>query len=98
VELTVPERERPRAVAALATAVAEPPGGDGEQISVPAPLGVRSLHEVLHRLETAGITADWVSLRRPTLDEVFLTLTGHRAAAPVPPGPPVAPAATGKAP
>jgi ABC-2 type transport system ATP-binding protein len=35
-----------------------------------------TLTEVVRRLETAGVEADDVTVRRPTLDEVFLTLTG----------------------
>jgi ABC-2 type transport system ATP-binding protein len=75
VELAVPASERTRAVAALGC----PRGEDKAQFSVPAPDGARSLHEVLHHLERAGVTPDQVSLRKPTLDEVFLNLTGHPA-------------------
>jgi hypothetical protein len=31
------------------------------------------------RLETAGITPEDAALRKPSLDEVFLALTGHHA-------------------
>jgi oleandomycin transport system ATP-binding protein len=34
---------------------------------------------VVRRLDDAGIVATELSLRLPSLDEVFLTLTGHRA-------------------
>jgi len=37
--------------------------------------GVASLVEVVRGVDSAGITLDDISLRRPTLDEVFLTLT-----------------------
>jgi ABC-2 type transport system ATP-binding protein len=33
----------------------------------------------LRALDAAGLTLDDVGLRRPTLDEVFLTLTGRPA-------------------
>ena len=33
-------------------------------------------------LGTAGISLDDIALRRPTLDDVFLTLTGHTTAEP----------------
>jgi len=46
-------------------------------ISVGAKDGVKKLKSVLNALESAGIEAETVSLRRPTLDDVFLTLTGH---------------------
>jgi ABC-2 type transport system ATP-binding protein len=41
--------------------------------------GADVLRQVLHRLADANIGVVDVGLRRPTLDDVFLTLTGHRA-------------------
>jgi len=50
--------------------------------SVTAPVsgGAAVLVEALRRLDAAGIAVADVGLRRPTLDDVFLTLTGHAAA------------------
>jgi daunorubicin resistance ABC transporter ATP-binding subunit len=76
VELTVPAVDRARTVAAVAEAGGEP-HGDGGAIITPAPRGARSLHEILHGLETAGISPERIGLRRPSLDEVFLALTGR---------------------
>ena len=42
---------------------------------------VSALTEVVRALHDAGIAAEDIGLRRPTLDEVFLRLTGHRAEA-----------------
>src|ERR671921_892499 len=39
--------------------------------------GVHQVKEVLSRLDEAGIGVENISFRRPTLDDVFLTLTGH---------------------
>jgi ABC-2 type transport system ATP-binding protein len=39
------------------------------------------LADALRRLDGDGIRIDDVGLRRPTLDDVFLTLTGHTAEA-----------------
>lgn len=39
--------------------------------------GVHQLKQVLSRLDEAGVEVENVSFRRPTLDDVFLTLTGH---------------------
>ena len=39
--------------------------------------GVHQLKQVLSRLDEAGIGVENVSFHRPTLDDVFLTLTGH---------------------
>ena len=52
---------------------------DNLSLSVPSNKGVTSLKEVLQRLEQAKITVDTATLRRPTLDDVFLALTGHEA-------------------
>jgi ABC-2 type transport system ATP-binding protein len=35
--------------------------------------------EAVRRLGDAGVGVDDISLRRPTLDDVFLSLTGHAA-------------------
>jgi ABC-2 type transport system ATP-binding protein len=48
-------------------------------MSVAAKDGVGKLKQVLDRLEQANIMLESIDLRRPTLDDVFLTLTGHRA-------------------
>jgi ABC-2 type transport system ATP-binding protein len=39
--------------------------------------GVHQLKQVLSRLDEAGIEVENISFRSPTLDDVFLTLTGH---------------------
>lgn len=41
--------------------------------------GAAVLTEALRQLDGAGIAVDDVGLRRPTLDDVFLSLTGHAA-------------------
>lgn len=46
-------------------------------ISIATKDGVNKLREGLLKLEKAGIKVDSVSMRRPTLDDVFLSLTGH---------------------
>ena len=45
-------------------------------LSIASQHGVHELREVLQRLEEADIEVENVSLHRPTLDDVFLTLTG----------------------
>ena len=45
-------------------------------VSVPARGGPAELGAIIGCLEDAGIAVDEIGLRRPTLDEVFLTLTG----------------------
>jgi daunorubicin resistance ABC transporter ATP-binding subunit len=82
VDVGVPHADRTRTLAALAEAGAHLLGGDGGVV-VPAPQGAGSLHRVLHTLDGAGIVPETIGLRKPTLDEVFLTLTGHPAGVPV---------------
>jgi ABC-2 type transport system ATP-binding protein len=45
--------------------------------SVAAPTGAQVLPEVVRALDRAHITVEDIALRRPTLDEVFLSLTGR---------------------
>ena len=49
------------------------------RITVPALAGAQHLVEVVRTLGDADIAIDDVGLRRPTLDDVFLALTGHAA-------------------
>jgi ABC-2 type transport system ATP-binding protein len=49
---------------------------------VPAAGGSAELAEVIARLRQAGIAVEEIGVRRPTLDEVFLTLTSDDVAAP----------------
>jgi ABC-2 type transport system ATP-binding protein len=50
-------------------------------ISLPIANGARQLPAVVRDLDAAGVRLDDLNLRRPTLDDVFLTLTGHVAEA-----------------
>ncbi len=49
------------------------------QASVTVTSGARPLAAVVRDLDTAGVELDDLGLRRPTLDDVFLALTGHAA-------------------
>ncbi|GGX39559.1 ATP-binding cassette domain-containing protein [Streptomyces fructofermentans] len=48
-------------------------------LTVPVSGGAKLLAEVIRELDTRGIEIDDIGLRRPTLDDVFLSLTGHLA-------------------
>jgi len=50
------------------------------KLTVPAHGGAQVLARVARDLDEAGIVIDDITLRRPTLDEVFLSLTGHATA------------------
>lgn len=49
------------------------------RLTVPAHGGAQRLVQVVRDLDVAAIAIDDIGLRRPTLDDVFLTLTGHAA-------------------
>jgi ABC-2 type transport system ATP-binding protein len=49
------------------------------RVIVPVTEGARLLAAVVRDLDVAGVQLDDLALRRPTLDDVFLTLTGHAA-------------------
>ncbi|MFI6348451.1 ATP-binding cassette domain-containing protein [Streptomyces sp. NPDC050560] len=48
-----------------------------DTVVLPAPEGPATLAEAVRRTEGEGIPLDDIALRRPSLDEVFLALTGH---------------------
>jgi ABC-2 type transport system ATP-binding protein len=48
--------------------------------SLAAPAGAKLLPVVIRSLDDAGVAVEDISLRRPTLDEVFLALTGRTIA------------------
>ena len=48
-------------------------------ISVAAPDEVSDLARVAEAIQQAGVAVDEIALRRPTLDDAFLALTGHAA-------------------
>ncbi|MGI5437455.1 ATP-binding cassette domain-containing protein [Streptomyces shenzhenensis] len=49
------------------------------KLTVPVSGGAKLLAEVIRELDARGIEIDDIGLRRPTLDDVFLSLTGHLA-------------------
>jgi ABC-2 type transport system ATP-binding protein len=72
-----------RAASAVACLGAGPPQVDVETAEVTLPVrdGVAVLPEVVRRLDAAGLALSGLALRRPTMDDVFLALTGRPAAA-----------------
>ncbi|MGQ4596663.1 ATP-binding cassette domain-containing protein [Nocardia sp. R6R-6] len=52
---------------------------ESDRISIPAPDGAKTLAEALRRLDGSGLELLDIALRRPSLDDVFLKLTGHLA-------------------
>jgi ABC-2 type transport system ATP-binding protein len=81
-ELVIADAARLDEVRALLAEV-----GDGEvkvnahtrSLSVPVSGGTAALVGALRRLDATGVGVQDVGIHRPTLDDVFLTLTGHAA-------------------
>ena len=71
-----------RAVAALAAMSDEAPSAADGIVSAPVRERSGAIAEAVRRLTEAGVGVDDINLRRPTLDDVFLTLTGHAAEEP----------------
>lgn len=67
-----------QALAGLGEVSTDPDSG---ALSVPAPDGLASLSEVFRRIEALGIEVGDIALRKPSLDEVFFTLTSREAPA-----------------
>ncbi|HET8788654.1 MAG TPA: daunorubicin/doxorubicin resistance ABC transporter ATP-binding protein DrrA, partial [Actinomycetes bacterium] len=55
---------------------------DTRRVSAPVRDRVAALTEAARELDAAGVAVEDVALRRPTLDEVFLHLTGRPAETP----------------
>lgn len=49
------------------------------KLTVPVDGGAKLLAEIIRDLDTRGVEIDDIGLRRPTLDDVFISLTGHAA-------------------
>jgi ABC-2 type transport system ATP-binding protein len=70
------------ATAALASfADGAPPEVDGILVRVPLERRSGAIAAAVRSLDDAGVAIDDVAVRTPTLDDVFLRLTGHRAEA-----------------
>ena len=83
VTVTVPVRESLEVVAEqLSAAVGEPAALDPEtrRVTFEVGAGVVALADIVRALDQLGITPEDLTLRRPTLDEVFLTLTDKEVA------------------
>ena len=53
------------------------PGGDGGRLSVPAAAAEGLTTRVVRALDDAGVQVNDVTIQRASLDDVFLSLTGH---------------------
>jgi ABC-2 type transport system ATP-binding protein len=76
VELDLPAAQQPAALTALRS-LAPQHDHDRGRIVLPAPDGALTLRHALRLLDDADLVPTDVALHRPTLDDVFLTLTRH---------------------
>jgi ABC-2 type transport system ATP-binding protein len=67
------------AAEALKSMSDEPPLIDGELVCVAVRRRPGAVVEGVRLLDDAGVGVQDIAMRRPTLDDVFLTLTGHAA-------------------
>jgi len=82
-EFTVPDRSRQADAVAAISAVAESePHVDAETGVITVGVGgngSEALIQAVRALDAAGVETRGLGLRRPSLDDVFLALTGHAA-------------------
>ncbi|WP_405998887.1 hypothetical protein [Streptomyces sp. NBC_00829] len=74
-EIVIPAREVLLGLGKGEVAVVE----HTRKLTVPVAGGAKLLAEVIRELDTRGVEIDDIGLRRPTLDDVFISLTGHVA-------------------
>src|SRR3954453_2005461 len=79
-ELTLEDPSQCRAsIDVLAPMADERPTTENGVVIVPLRHRAGAIAEAVRRLDERGVAIDDIALRRPTLDDVFLTLTGHAA-------------------
>ncbi|MGH8926190.1 MAG: ATP-binding cassette domain-containing protein [Acidimicrobiia bacterium] len=81
-EIGVPAEERSRALRALREEWNGQPSFDAVRgrICLPAQDDTKTLADAMRRLAAAAVKVEDVALHKPTLDDVFLALTGHATA------------------
>ena len=80
-EMDMPDGEIDRAVALLTPIVAGRVESEGAHLRITSEHGARALIEVLRTLDAAGLEPESLTVREPSLDDVFLALTGRHAEA-----------------
>jgi ABC-2 type transport system ATP-binding protein len=79
-EVTLEEYEQePAAIEALAPLADEPPKCEHGILVMPLNRERGNIAEAVRRLDSAGVGVADIAVRRPTLDDVFIVLTGHTA-------------------
>jgi ABC-2 type transport system ATP-binding protein len=73
------ESDGEEAISVLAEMADGRPALEGRTVRAPIRGRSGAIVEAVRRLDDAGVAIDDISLRRPTLDDVFIALTGHAA-------------------
>ena len=68
-------------LAASPSASGKAPSRDGVKVELSVEAGARVVIDALRTLDAAGVEPAFLAVREPSLDDVFLSLTGHRAEA-----------------
>jgi ABC-2 type transport system ATP-binding protein len=71
------EADVTKAISIVGPIVGMEPERDGKLLRLPSPDGSHLLAQMLRRLDDEGVLPATISLREPSLDDVFLALTGH---------------------
>jgi ABC-2 type transport system ATP-binding protein len=69
---------------------------DGRTVAVTVQEPGRAVLDVVRALDSAALVPEWLTIREPSLDDVFLQLTGHKAEAADGAGAPAAAAGRGR--
>jgi ABC-2 type transport system ATP-binding protein len=79
-EVRVEDGAQPEAAAAALAAMSdEAPAVEDRTVSVPLARRRGEIAEAVRRLDEAGVGIEDIGVRRPTLDDAFISLTGHAA-------------------
>jgi ABC-2 type transport system ATP-binding protein len=79
IDVVVDETKAQLAADALINIASGPVVVEGEHVQAPVTGGGVKVVDAVRALDAASIVIKEIQLRRPTLDDVFLTLTGHHA-------------------
>jgi ABC-2 type transport system ATP-binding protein len=79
IDVVVDETKAQIAAEALRNIASGPVVVEGEHVQAPVTGGGVKVVDAVRALDAASIVIKEIQLRRPTLDDVFLTLTGHHA-------------------
>ncbi|MGH3262131.1 MAG: daunorubicin/doxorubicin resistance ABC transporter ATP-binding protein DrrA, partial [Trebonia sp.] len=79
-EVSLQDGDDPQvAIRALIPMSDDPPSAEGQLVGASVRTRSGAIAEAVRRLTEVGLGVDDIHLRRPTLDDVFLALTGHAA-------------------